>query len=147
MKDSQIGSYGTIALVLSLLLRWYYFTLLFGFGLFFAPLIIAGTASRVGMVVVMQALPNARSGGLSDQTGKPGWSAVGGAIVIALIVGLMTVGGMRTLAAFLCLTVFGTGIALLARAKIGGQTGDALGATQQIGEIAILVLMLELLGP
>ena len=30
----------------------------------------------------------------------------------------------------------------LARAKIGGQTGDVLGTTQQISEIAILLVLL-----
>jgi adenosylcobinamide-GDP ribazoletransferase len=35
---------------------------------------------------------------------------------------------------------------LIARAKIGGQTGDILGATQQITEIAVLVAIVAQFG-
>ena len=59
MKDSQIGSYGTIALVLSMLLRWYCLTHLLGFGWIAWPMVVTAVASRAAVVVVMQALPNA----------------------------------------------------------------------------------------
>ena len=40
----------------------------------------------------------------------------------------------------------GSGIAILARRLIGGQTGDIAGATQQIGEIALYLGFAVMLG-
>ena len=145
-KDSQIGSYGTLALIASVLLRWYCITLMLGFGSVFLTLIVAGAVSRAAMVVVMQSLPNARAGGLSDQTGRPEWPA---AAVAMGITAVLTFCCFSLLIGLAIALVFGLSIlciALLARAKIGGQTGDVLGATQQLTEIGVLIAVITLYG-
>jgi adenosylcobinamide-GDP ribazoletransferase len=50
--------------------------------------------------------------------------------------------GAAGLGALIAAGVVTGAIALIARAKIGGQTGDILGATQQLAEIAVLVSLL-----
>lgn len=141
MKDSQIGTYGVIALMMSLGLRWIALADLFATDAWIPIVLGAAVASRASMVCVMYALPPARTDGLSRQTGHPPKMAALIAIGFglgALILGLpanpmlpIVIAAGATIAA-----------ALVARAKIGGQTGDVLGATQQGAETAILLACL-----
>ncbi|MCG7627781.1 adenosylcobinamide-GDP ribazoletransferase [Epibacterium sp. MM17-32] len=143
MKDSQIGTYGVLVLVLSLGLRWLTLSALLAAGMIWAPVALA-VLSRATMPVLMASLPNARGSGLSQSVGRPTWGAVllGGAL--ALLLGLLSLGAPMLLAALVLIPVV-AGMRALARAKIGGQTGDILGATQQISEIAAGLTLLALL--
>lgn len=136
MKDSQIGTYGVIALVLTLILRWQLIAALIDAGALAAALIPAAMSSRAAMVWIMVRLPHARDTGLSRQTGTPPTAALAGAIAIGLLAALFTAGWLAVIVFGAVLTL---GMGGLARAKIGGQTGDVLGATQQIVEIGILL--------
>jgi hypothetical protein len=71
MKDSHIGTYGVLALILVMLLRWTALAALFAQGTPWAALIAAGALSRAPMAVLMAALPNARGTGLSHSVGRP----------------------------------------------------------------------------
>tara|TARA_R110002110_G_scaffold97514_8_gene250392 strand:- start:3724 stop:4527 length:804 start_codon:yes stop_codon:yes gene_type:complete len=134
MKDSQIGTYGVLALVLSMGIRWQAIVLLMNgdalFGVIYVEVI-----SRAAMVWVMYRLPNARKSGLSDQTGRPEAATCGVAIALAAAAALLTPAPIPVMFAAILATF---GFARLARSKIGGQTGDVLGATQQI--VAVLTL-------
>lgn len=144
MKDSRIGSYGVIALILGLGLRWSALAALFGAGHALAPLICAGALSRAPMAVLAARLPNARPGGLSAATGRPGAGTETRAILAALLLGLVTAGAGLIPAALAA----GAATALagrLALSRIGGQTGDILGATQQLAEVAVLATLAALL--
>ncbi len=66
------------------------------------------------------------------------------AVGVALALGF-AVAGWAILAPLLWLTLAAIGLAALARNKIGGQTGDVLGAAQQIGEIAALTAFASLI--
>ena len=143
MKDSQIGTYGVLALILGLGLRWMALAALFETaGPWF--LVALAALSRAAMPVVMHALPNARQAGLSHGVGRPGKRAVTFGVLIALMISLPALGLYATLGASLVMIATTLGAAALARAKIGGQTGDILGATQQICEIMGLVVLLAL---
>lgn len=141
MKDSRIGSYGMLALMLVTLARWSAIAALMAteahWAAHWAGLIAAGALSRAPMAVLMAALPNARGTGLAHAVGAPPRNAVLAALTIALLIALMTTGsavfGMAALAAATTLA-----LAQLARAKIGGQTGDILGASQQLADLAAL---------
>ncbi len=139
MKDSRIGSYGTLALVLITLMRWSALTALIAADQHWAGLIAAGALSRAPMAVLIATLPNARGTGLSHMTGSPPQGAVAAALVIAAAFGILCTGmaiiGMATLAA-----IATWALARLSRARIGGQTGDILGASQQLAETAALAL-------
>lgn len=143
MKDSRIGSYGGIALVLALLVRWSAIATLLGAGacgLALAPAIL----SRAAMGLVMSALPNARAGGLAAAHGKPSMVAagLGAALALGLVIGLV---GWAALGLALAVGVTAAAFAQVARAKIGGQTGDVLGAVQVLTEIAALATATALL--
>ena len=137
MRDSRIGSYGVLALVFAALLK---VTALWATGAWVAALLAAAVLSRAVMVVVMASLPHARADGLARLTGRaPSWAAWG-AMLVAMLVALALT-GWAAFAALLAAGGAAVAVALLARARIGGQTGDILGATQQVAEVAVLVVL------
>ncbi len=137
MRDSRIGSYGVLALVLGVGLRWALLTGLFAAGHVMAPLMAAAALSRAPMAALMHALPGARSDGLSARTGRPSRDTVTLAVVVALLVGLIT-SGFAALAGAVLAGLAAWATASVARNRIGGQTGDVLGASQQLAEIGAL---------
>ncbi len=143
MRDSRIGAYGALALILTLGLRWSSLAALPPEALLPAA-IAAGALSRAGMVAVMAALPPARAEGLSARVGRPAavTAALGGALALALA-GL-AVGPAAAFVAATAVSIAAVGMAALARSRIGGQTGDVLGATQQAGELAALIALVAL---
>ena len=132
MRDSRIGSYGVIALILGFAARWSALSLLLEGNAYGAALIAAAAMSR-------GVLPGAD--GLSRSTGRPSVTTAGVAAALALLIGVITLGGGVIWAALLALAVT-IGLARIAVARIGGQTGDILGATQQVVEIAVLISLL-----
>ena len=144
MKDSRIGVYGVAALALSLLLRWIALTAFVATGLHWAALITAAAVSRACVTGLMAILPHARQDGLSAQVGRPGHAAALIAAAIALVLACAFWGWWGLLVALMAeLTVLGC--AAIARAKIGGQTGDILGAAQQMTELAVMLTLLALI--
>jgi adenosylcobinamide-GDP ribazoletransferase len=140
MKDSRIGTYGVLALVLVTLLRWVALAGLFASGTPWAALIAAGALSRAPMTVLMAALPNARGSGLSHSVGRPDMAVAALSGAVGLACGLAALGPLAVSAA-LWVGVACLAAGLVARAKIGGQTGDILGASQQISEVVVLTLV------
>jgi adenosylcobinamide-GDP ribazoletransferase len=144
MKDSRVGSYGVLALVLVTLMRWSALaTILAGGSLW--GLIAVGAASRAPMGVVMAALPNARGTGLSHATGQPPLpEALAGAVLAGAIAVLFA--GWDALPMLALVAGVSAFLARSANTRIGGQTGDILGATQQLAEAAALVVLAARLG-
>ncbi|GJE73768.1 MULTISPECIES: adenosylcobinamide-GDP ribazoletransferase [Methylorubrum] len=147
MRDSRIGAFGGTALFLGLALRAATLaTLLDRSGwLASVALLYAASVSRSAALVPIAWLPPARPGGAGAAVGRP--SQVTLAVVGGLCLALALVG------AALGLPPLGLGLGLvlapaaafalsaLARRKIGGQTGDVVGACQQLGEIAVLLAL------
>ncbi len=146
MKDSQVGSFGVLALVLSLIARWSALSALFAAGTVLAPMIAAAVLSRAAMSAAMAVLPNARGRGLADSVGRPGAATVALAVALALTVAARALGPLAALAAGLAAAALAALTALTARAKIGGVTGDVLGAVQVISEIAALAALVAIMG-
>ncbi|MGL4309041.1 MAG: adenosylcobinamide-GDP ribazoletransferase [Paracoccaceae bacterium] len=144
MKDSHIGSYGVIALILSLGLRWQALALLCATGPVLPALVATAALSRAPMAVLMQTLPNARGSGLSASVGTPGGLAAGLGAGLALFIAVVLT-GLPAFAAAAAVILVSIAIAALALHKIDGQTGDVLGATQQISEIASLLALAALM--
>lgn len=138
MRDSRIGTYGVVALILSLLLRWSLIAAALTQDDIVAVL-IAAVVSRAAMAAVMRQLPAARADGLSQGAGRPPGRAVWSGLGLAALA-LLTVGGAGLLAAIAVAGVV-LGLAALAGRKIGGQTGDVLGAVQQVAEITVLIVL------
>ena len=138
MKDSHIGTYGVMALIVTSLIRWSAISALLAAGGWFA-LVAVAALSRVPMAVMMASLPNARGAGLSQSVGRVprGAAALAGLIGAAFALGL----GMAGLGAIVATGLVSLALALVAKAKIGGQTGDILGASQQLSEAAALAVV------
>ncbi len=136
MKDSHIGSYGTLALVLVMMAKIAALSVLLGAGTYGA-VIAAAVISRAPMAAIMALLPAARTNGLSHGVGRPSRGAAGAAVAIAFLLALMLTQG--ALIMILAAALAALGVALVARARLGGQTGDILGAAQQMAELAALM--------
>jgi adenosylcobinamide-GDP ribazoletransferase len=140
MKDSRVGSYGVLALVLVTLARWSALTALLVFGGHWAALVATGAMSRAPMALIMALLPNARSDGLSHATGRPGPVTAGLALALAVAIAVVLTGWTGLMMAATALGV-GVLLSISALRRIGGQTGDVLGASQQLVEAACLAVL------
>ena len=144
MKDSRVGSYGVLALVLVVLARWSALTavLVYGqeTGSHWAALVASGALSRAPMALMMALLPNARGEGFSHATGRPSplTALVGLGLAVAITVVLTGWSAVPLVFATLAVTLW---LSLSALRRIGGQTGDILGASQQLAEVACLAVL------
>ena len=142
MRDSRIGAYGAVALVLSLVLRIGALSaaLRHGFGEAAGAVTLAAAVSRAGALVPLALLDPARAGGAGAAAGmlepRSFASAWGAAATIALVLGLTATGLDHALAGLVGAAVGAAALTALARRQIGGQTGDVAGAAQQAAEIA-----------
>lgn len=139
MRDSHVGAFGVVALVLGLGLRWGALAALLEAGAFGAVIAVA-MVSRAVLPALMAGLPPARADGLAHGVGRAGWGGAAAALALALAAGL-ALGGPAILIAALAGGVVAAALGRLALDRIGGQTGDILGAAQQSAEIAGLLAM------
>ena len=140
MKDSHIGSYGVIALILSLAARVLALGALLAQSGWLWSLLAVAMLSRAAMPALMAALPHARDTGLSHAQGRAPRDTALTAAALAALGALLFTGGTG-IALSLLAALSALACAAIARSKIGGQTGDILGATQQVTEIALLIAL------
>lgn len=140
MRDSRIGTYGVAALILSLLLRIGAVASLADPALVALALIAAHAGARATLPSFMRRVPRARTDGLSADVGAPPPQSSLIAVAIGLVAMWLCLGLGTTLIAFVLLA-FALGLmAWLSTIQIGGQTGDVLGAVEQVSEILILLV-------
>lgn len=139
MRDSRIGAYGASALGLSLLIRWSALSQLANPTSVLFALIAAHAASRGLLGAFMHLSPPARSDGLSAGAGTvSAQTAVLGAVLGAAALLALGLGGAFT--ALILLALVFSALRALCLNQIGGQTGDTIGALQQLGEIIVLLV-------
>jgi adenosylcobinamide-GDP ribazoletransferase len=145
MRDSRTGAYGVLALILSVGLRATALAAIAAPGPAAAALIAAHALARALPPAVMAWAPLARDDGLAAAAGpaetEHAWTALGLGAAIALLL----LGFGAGLAAWIAAGLAGFAMIRLARARIGGYTGDVLGAIEQLGEIAVLLAAAALL--
>ena len=144
MKDSRIGAYGALALILSLALRVALLSELIWAhaGLAALAFVTVAAASRGAMAWLWSSLPSADPRGLAASVGQPSLRTgriaglVGGALLVVggLFAGLLA----AVLPLLLGLLILGQFRKFITH-RLGGQTGDCLGAAQQLTEIAALL--------
>lgn len=145
MGDSRIGTFGAVALILSLVLRFAALAALVPAGGFRAAavLIAAEAASRGAMVRLWHDLPAARPGGMSDKAGPPDERAMLVAMISSVLIVIAAVvptfGLWAALAGSGAMIATAYGFTRYSAHQIGGQTGDTLGACQQCTAVAFLV--------
>lgn len=138
MRDSRIGSYGVIALILALGLQA---AALAETAPQLAALILIAVASRLAMTAGLILLPPARTDGLGQSATAPWPALLPGALLTALLI-LTT--GPQSLLILLAMALATTWCAHRAHRRIGGQTGDVLGAMQMTSETAGLLTLAAL---
>jgi adenosylcobinamide-GDP ribazoletransferase len=143
MRDSRIGTYGVIALVLGLGVRVVALASFEAIGDAVATMILCQGASRALVVAVMQRAPLARSDGLAATAGRPSQATTLWALGLAGLIAL-ALAGFDGAIAMIAGAAAAWAIACLARRQIGGVTGDVLGAVQQGSEVAMLLALVAL---
>ncbi|MFK7881419.1 adenosylcobinamide-GDP ribazoletransferase [Roseobacter sp.] len=142
MKDSHLGTYGLLALIIVTGLRWSAYATLLPLGLL--PIVAVAALSRSAMPCLMIALPHARQTGLSHSVGRPGERPTILGLGTAFTLAAACVGAPALLGLLAALLIAAC-IGVLSHIKIKGQTGDVLGATQQISELGILACFIVVL--
>ncbi|MEW5422440.1 adenosylcobinamide-GDP ribazoletransferase [Amorphus sp. 3PC139-8] len=144
MRDSRTGAFGALALALTVLMRA---SLVAGIALEAGPiaaaagLLAASVGGRIALLWPWLATPPARADGLARLVGKPDSGAARvAALTGAVIVFLLTLGfaPLAVIPAAVGVVLAGWGLSVAARRQIGGHTGDVLGASEQLAEIAVL---------
>ena len=102
-------------------------------------LIAAATASRAVLPVVMHYVPVAREDGLSADAGRPGFDRAAVAFLVGLAFLIFCLGFQTGIVALVLGALVAAVFVYFVANRIGGQTGDVLGATQQITEVIILL--------
>jgi len=143
MRDSRIGTYGVIALVLALGARVVALASFEDNADAVAALILCQAASRALIVAAMRREPLARADGLAASTGRPSQTAMLWALGLGGFTALV-LAGLDGVAALVAGAAVAWAIARFARRQIGGVTGDVLGAVQQGSEIAMLLALVAL---
>ena len=158
MKDSRLGSYGALGLVLTLALKAAALTLLAGQSplLAAAALVLAHGLSRGAAVALLALLPY--GGDLDHAKAKPLAQQIGrGGLVVALAVCGLLLGAaawagwiwpslaVLTPLRLACAVLVATGVVAVCgrwlQQRLGGYTGDGLGAIQQWTELAVYLVL------
>jgi adenosylcobinamide-GDP ribazoletransferase len=140
MRDSRQGSYGIIALIVTIGLRAVALTAIGSPIEGALALIAAHSASRAALAPALYLMDPAREDGLGATAGRPSLGATLVAVAIGAVVALAMLGPWRGGIALAVTAVAVAATAMLAQRQIGGYTGDVLGACQQIGEITMLLV-------
>jgi adenosylcobinamide-GDP ribazoletransferase len=149
MKDSRIGTYGASALALVLLLRVLLLADLLARDPWTAALVLTSShaAGRAAAVLLMVSLPyagdeaRAKARPLAREVRRrdAAWAGAVGALLLALAASRAGGAAMVfAVAAGGLLVLLGVLRAWLRR-RLGGYTGDTLGAAEQLGECAVLL--------
>lgn len=146
MRDSRIGTIGTIAIIFDYLLRLSLLSMLPGKALY-AAVLLSPAAARTLMVILIKTSVYARSG--------PGMGGLYlekqtlGATVFAAILGLVIILGFSGIwgaAAFGVCAVLCFLYRSFIYSKLQGMTGDTLGAANEVMEIAFILIFAALSG-
>jgi adenosylcobinamide-GDP ribazoletransferase len=142
MRDSRIGAYGTCALTASIVLRISALASLPSAGAAAWALLAAHAGARAAMPVLMYLVPPARRDGLSYAAGQPRRETAAAAALLGFLILVFCLGPLAGFVALIAVAILVAVVAWLSLARIGGQTGDVLGALEQAGEIVVLLVAL-----
>ncbi|UTW55936.1 adenosylcobinamide-GDP ribazoletransferase [Kordiimonas sp. SCSIO 12610] len=143
MRDSRVGTYGAVALILSILIRAEILADL-SYIVAIVALVVAAPLSRSMIVLALFFLPPAREKGLGTVAGEPPQAAM----IASLILGcfpLILLGMWLPVSIVLVLTASFLGLIIVSRIAmkaVDGYTGDILGSIQQVSEATIMIAIL-----
>lgn len=143
MKDSRIGTYGTVALVMALLLK---VVLLAEAELIWLALLVAPAVSRLTPLILMACLPyvtdpdKSKSKPVADGFSRSLLLAAAG-FVLLLAAGLSLWQPLLIPAAITAVLLVAVFWGSYLRSQLGGYTGDTLGAAVVFSELALLLFL------
>ncbi|MEE2997992.1 MAG: adenosylcobinamide-GDP ribazoletransferase [Pseudomonadota bacterium] len=140
MSDSRIGAYGTIALILTIGARTASIAAINDPGLVLGALVATSASSR-GMIPLIMAFTHpAKGDGLGASAGTPPASVWGVALLLAVLICLLAA-PTAWLSCLIAMLLGAAFIGWFAQRKLGGYTGDVLGASQQLAELLGLAVI------
>ena len=145
MRDSRIGTYGACALIGSIGLRALAIGEMSAYEGFIA-LIIAHGLSRGLIPLVLVSGKYARTRGLASSVAD-GVSTIEAGLSVLIAAGLVLLAGPAAgIATFAAAIVAGGLMLAVLMRRLGGYTGDGLGAIQQVAEISALMMLAVFFG-
>ncbi len=145
MHDSRVGTFGVIAIVMSIGVRVAALAQIGEPEFALAALMTSAALGRAAMAPAWAWLPPAREDGLARGAGKPSSGAALLSLTIGAAVAVVAAGAAAGLLAFTIILVATAVMAFNAWRRIGGYTGDVLGAVEQSAEIMALVTLAAML--
>lgn len=145
MRDSRIGSYGVLALVLALGLRAAALAALPAQpATLLAATATAAALGRGATLGLLRLLPPARPDGVAAGLGRPGGVPMLVGLALAALPAALLLAPMTAVAAILGTALATLLLARLAWRQIGGQSGDVLGAGAVLGECVALTVLVAM---
>lgn len=141
LRDSRIGTYGALALGLSLLIRLGALAAIGRPGAVLPSLMLAGALGRAAMIGVPLLLAPARGDGLGAGLGLPPVRSVAAGMGLAALLAFALFPPGRACAALGASSFALFAVSAFASRRLGGYTGDIYGAVEQIAECAVLSLL------
>ncbi|MEM7152718.1 MAG: adenosylcobinamide-GDP ribazoletransferase [Myxococcota bacterium] len=142
MRDHVIGAYGGVALILGLSLRIAVVASLIACGRAGVWVCVAAAVAKWSSALLGWRLPYARretTGVGSAVTDHMGWPELLQATTAAVLIAMLALGWKGALPLVVTLVV-AVGMGRWCMRRIGGVTGDTLGATTELCELAILTV-------
>jgi adenosylcobinamide-GDP ribazoletransferase len=150
MSDSRIGAHGAVALILLLLLKWALLVRIVelqrGVGYLVLAVVSAMAFSRFGVAMLMVLFPAAKANGLGTLFRVPGagkYAMLGGLWCVAVDIlawyWVPSWGLTRGCLGTLLGAVVAVGAGALVTRRLGGLTGDTLGAVLEVCEVVVLI--------
>jgi adenosylcobinamide-GDP ribazoletransferase len=140
MKRSDIGPFGVVTLVLALLIQVTALARADQIGRGPLGIVAAAVAARLAvMVACRRGVPAARPGGLGSLVAGAVHPAAAAALVLAALGGALALGWIYT-AAIAAGLAASAGVTAIAVRRLGGITGDVLGAVAEVTAAACLLV-------
>lgn len=140
MRDSRLGTFGALALLVSFAAKAGTLAVL-PRGDILLDMIVIHALSRAPLAVIAARMPYARDDGLAVASGRPDARTAFASCFVAAVIALVCLPFGAAIRAMLVVAAAAFCLAILAHRQIGGQTGDVLGAAEQVGEVALLALL------
>jgi adenosylcobinamide-GDP ribazoletransferase len=141
MRDSHIGTYGVLALVMAVLARAAAIVSLADPGVVVVAMCVAGMLGRGAILALLLVLRPVRQEGMGAAMGQVRPASAAGGMALAIVVVFLSAPAGVAIAVVLLAFGAALAVAMLAHRQIGGYTGDVLGACEIIVECVVLSVL------